>query len=82
MGPTFFSVVSHWIRSHTACVSALPGSRILFDVILPKNLSTNWRGISFNKTLHTLRNKQPHKGLGPNKAVVQLLSFQCPHLNS
>lgn len=58
MGPTFFSVVSHWILSHTACVSELPGSRILFDVILPKTLSTDWRGISFNKALHTYRNKE------------------------
>lgn len=51
--PAFFSVVSHWILSHTACVSGLPGSRILLAVILPKNLSTDWRGISFNRALHT-----------------------------
>lgn len=51
--PTVFRVVSHWILSHAACVSALLGSRILFAVILPRNLSSDWRGISFNKALHT-----------------------------
>lgn len=65
MGLTFFSAVSLWILSHTACVSELPGSRILFDVILPKVLSTDWRGISFNKALHTSK-KQTNKKTQPH----------------
>lgn len=51
--PAFFSVVSHWILSHTACVSGLPGSRTLLAVIFPKNLSTDWRGMSFSRARHT-----------------------------
>lgn len=67
--PAFFSVASHWILSHTACVSKLPGSRILLAVILPKNFSTDWRGISFSRALHTYRNNHI---FWKNKATVIL----------
>lgn len=71
--PTFFSVVSHRILSHTASVSELPGSIILFDVILPKNLSSDWRGISFNKALQTYTNNQPYVIFRSYGVVLHLL---------
>lgn len=72
---TFFRVASHWILAHTACVSELPGSRTLFDVILPKIFNAAWRGISFNNALQTYRDSQASVRFTGEHYVINLLLF-------
>lgn len=80
MSLTCFSAVSLWILSHKNCVSELPGSRTLPDVSLPNIFTTEWRGISFNKALHTCRKQPPHILLDVEKYISTFfaLGFSLP----
>lgn len=90
MFSTFLRVASHWILPHSACVSELPGSRTLFDVILPKIFNAAWRGISFNNALHTYRDRQVSVSVTASLLSNQLTTGHwgiterqgCPHFFS
>lgn len=72
---TFFRVASHWILLHAACVSELPGSRTLFDVIFPKIFNSAWRGISFNNALQTYGDSQVSVKVTGEQDLINLLLF-------